>query len=194
VAKRAGYDEFVAARSARLLRVAYLLTRDWNAAEDLLQTALMKAWFAWSRLDDAPEAYVRKIIATTYVSWRRRRWISETAQATLPDLPADDGIGAIDDRHRLWAALGRLPARQRAVLVLRFYEDLTEAQAAAALGVSVGTVKSQASRALRRLRADVAFDATRDGGAPTCSGSAGSSGSAASPASAESPASPVEGK
>ena len=174
MAERAGYDEFVAARSPRLLRVAYLLTRDWDAAEDLLQTALMKAWFAWSRLDDEPEAYVRKIIATTYVSWRRRRWTGETVHATLPEPQAEDGTGAVDDRHRLWAALGRLPARQRAVLVLRFYEDLTETQVAAALGVSVGTVKSQSSRALQRLRADTAFDAARHGGTSASAASAAS--------------------
>jgi RNA polymerase sigma-70 factor (sigma-E family) len=167
VADKAGYDEFVAARSGRLLRVAYLLTRDWAAAEDLLQTALMKAWFAWSRLDQEPEAYVRKIIATTYISWRRRRWTTETVHAELPEPRTEDGTDAVDDRQRLWAALGGLPPRQRAVLVLRFYEDLTEQQTATALGVSVGTVKSQASRALQKLRADAAFGTTRDGGVAT---------------------------
>jgi RNA polymerase sigma-70 factor (sigma-E family) len=155
---RAGFDEFVAARSPRLLRVAYLLTRDWGEAEDLLQTALMKAWFAWGRLDHEPEAYVRRIIATTFISWRRRRWTSEVSHADLPERPAPDGTGVIDDRHGLWPALGRLPKRQRAVLVLRYFEDLTEAQVAAALGISVGTVKSQASRALAKLREDSSFD------------------------------------
>jgi len=154
VADRAGYEEFVAARSPRLLRVAFLLTRDWALAEDLLQTALMKAWFAWSRLDGEPEAYVRKIIATTYTSWRRRRWTGEVSHAEMPERAMPDGLAAVDDRFGLWPALGRLPKRQRAVLVLRFFEDLTEAQTAEALGISVGTVKSQASKALVKLRAD----------------------------------------
>jgi DNA-directed RNA polymerase specialized sigma24 family protein len=98
VADRAGYEEFVAARSPRLLRVAFLLTRDWALAEDLLQTALMKAWFAWSRLDGEPEAYVRKIIATTYTSWRRRRWTDEVSHAEMPDRVMPDGLAAVDDR------------------------------------------------------------------------------------------------
>ena len=163
MADRAGYDDFVAARSPRLLRVAFLLTRDWDEAEDLLQTALMKAWFAWPRLDGEPEAYVRKIIATTYVSWRRRFWTRELSRGEMPE-PAGPGTAAetdaVEDRHGLWPALGRLPARQRAVLVLRYFEDLTEAQVAATLGISVGTVKSQASRALARLRADANFGET----------------------------------
>jgi RNA polymerase sigma-70 factor (sigma-E family) len=154
VADRAGYEEFVAARSSRLLRVAYLLTRDWSLAEDLLQTALMKAWFAWSRLDGEPEAYVRKIIATTFTSWRRRRWTGEVSHAEMPERAVCDRMDAVDDRFGLWPALGRLPKRQRAVLVLRFFSDLTEAQTADALGVSVGTVKSQTSKALAKLRAD----------------------------------------
>jgi DNA-directed RNA polymerase specialized sigma24 family protein len=85
VADKSGYDEFVAARSPRLLRVAYLLTRDWGEAEDLLQTALMKAWFAWTRIDGEPDAYVRRIIATTFVSWRRRRWTGEISRGELPE-------------------------------------------------------------------------------------------------------------
>ena len=169
MAERVGYDEFVAARSPRLLRVAYLLTRDWSEAEDLLQTALMKAWFAWSRLSDEPEAYVRRIIATTYVSWRRRRWSGESVRAELPEPAAEDAAVAIVDRHGLWAALGRLPARQRAVLVLRFYEDLTEQQVAATLGVSIGTVKSQSARALQKLRTDTAFGAAGSDGVSTSS-------------------------
>lgn len=157
MADRAGFDNFVAARSPRLLRVAYLFTRDWSEAEDLLQTALVKAWFAWGRLDDQPEAYVRKIIATTFISWRRRRWNSEVSHADVPEQSVPDGTGAVEDRYGLWPALGRLPRRQRAVLVLRFFEDLTEAQVAAALGISIGTVKSQTSKALAKLRADTSL-------------------------------------
>src|SRR5690242_10177232 len=106
VIERSGYEEFVAARSPRLLRVAYLLTRDWALAEDLLQTALVKAWFAWPRLDDAPEAYIRRIIATTFTSWRRRRWIGELSHGVLPDAPGPDATAAVDERSGLWAALG----------------------------------------------------------------------------------------
>lgn len=162
------FDEFVVTRSARLLRTAYLLTRDWAEAEDLLQTALMKAWFVWARLDDQPEAYVRRVIATTFTSLRRRRWWSrEVVDGTIDDRAAPaqtgrdraipDGTAAVDDRFMLWPALGRLPARQRAVIVLRFFEDLTEAQVATALGIHVGTVKSQTSKALERLRAETGF-------------------------------------
>jgi RNA polymerase sigma-70 factor (sigma-E family) len=140
-----------------LLRVAYLLTRDWAEAEDLLQTALMKAWFAWGRLENEPEAYVRRIIATTFISWRRRKASTEISRAELPEQATADGTTAIDDRYGLWPALGRLPKRQRAVLVLRFFEDLTEQQVAAALGISIGTVKSQASKALAKLRTDSQF-------------------------------------
>ena len=166
MADKAGYDEFVAARSARLLRVAYLLTRDWDAAEDLLQTALMKAWFAWARLDGEPEAYVRKIIATTYVSWRRRFWTRELSHGEMPDrpAPATPATDAVEDRHGLWPALGRLPAGQRAVLVLRFFDDRSEQEVARIMHCSVGTVKSRTSRALAALRASgLALTEVHDG-------------------------------
>jgi RNA polymerase sigma-70 factor (sigma-E family) len=158
MADRAAFEGFVAARSPRLLRVCYLLTRDWAAAEDLLQTSLAKAWFAWDRIGDEPEAYVRAVIANTYASWWRRRWRGEVPTDAVPEVPADGGqrdlTGDVDERDELWAALGRLPRRQRAVVVLRFFEDLTERQTADALGISVGTVKSQTSRALATLRID----------------------------------------
>lgn len=149
------FDAFVVASSPRLLRTAYLLTHNWASAEDLLQSALAKSWFAWSRVDGNPEPYVRKIIVTTHSSWWRRRWHGETPSAALPDHGAvRDETRTVDDRRDLWTALGRLPARQRAVIVLRFYEDLTEAETADTLGVSVGTVKSQTAKALARLRVD----------------------------------------
>jgi RNA polymerase sigma-70 factor (sigma-E family) len=156
--ERPEFDSFVAQRSPRLLRVAFLLTRDWAGAEDLLQTALAKAWFAWSRIDGDPEAYIRRIIATTFTSWRRRRW-----QGEIPQDPPDrewtaDSSQRHADRDVLWRALGRLSARQRAVVVLRYFEDLTESQTAETLGVSVGTVKTRTSRALARLRSDPALD------------------------------------
>ena len=162
----ADFDEFVAARSSRLLRTAYLLTRDHALAEDLLQTALAKAWFSWSRIDD-PEPYVRKVLVNTYSSWWRRRWNGEHAYAEPPESDPGDGPGhRADESHDLWTAMGRLPRRQRAVVVLRYVEDLTEAETARILGISVGTVKSQTSKALAKLRVDPALgqDTTVDTG------------------------------
>ena len=154
MASRTEYDEFVVMRSPRLLRAAYLLTRDWAAAEDLLQTALAKAWFAWSRLDSQPEAYVRKIMFNTYASWWRRRSFGEHPTAEFGEHPAADRHAEVDARDEVWRALGRLPRRQRAVLVLRYFEDLSEAEIAETLGISAGTVKSQAAKALAKLRQD----------------------------------------
>ena len=134
--------------------MTYLLTRDWALAEDLLQTALAKSWFAWGRLGEDPEPYVRKVLVNTYASWWRRKWRGETPTKVLPDRAGPDRTHLVDERDELWQALGRLPRRQRAVLVLRFFEDLTEAQVADALDISVGTVKSQTSKALVRLRLD----------------------------------------
>jgi RNA polymerase sigma-70 factor (sigma-E family) len=149
-----GFSEFVATRSPRLLRTAYLLCRDWALAEDLLQTALARAWVAWRRINGDPEPYVRKIIANTYASWWRRRWTSEQPTDRLPEPRAGDPDphARVDDRDEVWQALGQLPKRQRAVLVLRYFEDMSEAEIAEALDCSVGTVKSQASRALAKLR------------------------------------------
>ncbi len=160
----ADFDAFVTASSPRLLRTAYLLTQNWASAEDLLQTSLAKSWFAWNRVDGNPEPYVRKIIVTTHASWWRRRWHGELPSADLPDQHAvRDATREADARADLWVALGRLPARQRAVIVLRFYEDLTEAETAHALGVSVGTVKSQTSKALARLRVDASLTPALNG-------------------------------
>ena len=156
---RESFDDFVATRSNRLLRTAYLLTHDRALAEDLVQTSLAKAWFSWGRIEGRPEAYVRRIMVNTYSSWWRRRWNGEEATADLPERGAGQGFRPgedvrVDDRTDLWRALARLPRRQRAVVVLRFYEDLSEAETAEIMQCSVGTVKSQASRALARLRVD----------------------------------------
>ncbi len=150
------FDEFVTARSTRLLRTAYLLTRDHALAEDLLQTSLTKAWFAWSRIESDPEPYVRKILVNTYASWWRRKWNGEQAHAEPPEPEPTPGTDP-DQQQDLWTAMGRLPRRQRAVIVLRFVEDLTEAETARLLGVSTGTVKSQTSKALAKLRIDPAL-------------------------------------
>jgi RNA polymerase sigma-70 factor (sigma-E family) len=150
-----GFDEFVVAASPRLLRSAFLLTHDWAAAEDLLQTALAKAWFAWDRMRGNPEPYVRRIMYHTYVSLWRRRSFGEHPTHPLPDRARpDDASVELDERDEVWRALGRLPRRQRAVLVLRYFEDLSEAETAHILEISVGTVKSQTAKGLARLRLD----------------------------------------
>ena len=150
----ATFDDFVAARSRALLRTAYLLTHDHALAEDLLQTSLAKAWFAWKRIDGNPEPYVRRILVNTYASWWRRKWNGEHPTDELPERVTDESGSEPTD---LWRAMERLPRRQRAVVVLRYFEDLTEAQAAEVLGCSVGTVKSQCSKALAKLRIDPAL-------------------------------------
>jgi RNA polymerase sigma-70 factor (sigma-E family) len=145
--------EFVAARGAALSRAAFLLTGSHQAAEDLVQdtyVVLVKRWQKHGTVD--PEAYVRRIMYSRFVDgWRRRR-LRELPWASPPDRPVVDEIGAVTDRLTLQDALARLTAKQRAVLVLRFYEDLTEVQTAAALGLSPSTVKSHARAALQRLR------------------------------------------
>ncbi|MBF9127778.1 SigE family RNA polymerase sigma factor [Plantactinospora sp. S1510] len=148
------FREFVAARSAALLRTAYLLAGDWATAEDLLQTALTKTYLAWKRLGEieAVEPYARRVLINTATSWWRRRWHGERPTEVLPERPAPDQIEEQLERDRLWRHVRTLPVRQRAVLVLRFYEDMSEAQTAALLDISPGTVKSQTSRALTTLR------------------------------------------
>lgn len=165
VAAEVDFDEFVVARSRALLRTAYLLTHDHALAEDLLQTALSKAWFAWGRIDGNPEPYVRRILVNTFASWWRRRWHGEVPTEELPEHAA--APSGVETHGDLWVAMARLPRRQRAVVVLRYFEDLTEAETAATLGCSVGTVKSQASKALAKLRIDPALadDHTPDHGA-----------------------------
>jgi RNA polymerase sigma-70 factor (sigma-E family) len=163
MADRSGFDEFVATRSPALLRTAYLLTGDHGLAEDLLQTALAKCWFAWGRIDGPPEPYVRRALATTYATWWRRRWRAEWPTGELPDRGDPAATAPVDDRDALWRALGALPRRQRAVVVLRYYEDLSEADTASALGISTGTVKSQAAKALAALRRDAALAGTIGG-------------------------------
>ncbi|QNN54302.1 SigE family RNA polymerase sigma factor [Nocardioides mesophilus] len=152
--ERPDFDGFVVARSGRLLRTAYLLTGEHALAEDLLQTALAKAWFGWSRIDGDPEPYVRKILVNTYASWWRRKWRGEHPTEELPESGHTGHQDASDTNQDLWTALGRLPRRQRAVVVLRYFEDLTETETARLLDCSVGTVKSQASKALAKLRVD----------------------------------------
>jgi RNA polymerase sigma-70 factor (sigma-E family) len=157
---RLSFDNFVLGCTDRLLRTAYLLTRDHALAEDLLQTALTKAWTAWHRIETDPEPYVRKILVNTYATWWRRKWTGERPTETLPETAGTNEIDSHAERRDLWSALGRLPRRQRAAVVLRYYEGLSEAETADVLGCTVGTVKSTTSRALAKLRIDPALNRT----------------------------------
>jgi RNA polymerase sigma-70 factor (sigma-E family) len=151
------FREFVVRQWEPLSRTAYLLTRDRGLAEDLVQAALEKTHRHWRRIEraDSPEVYTRRVMINTAISWRRRRrW------AEVPLLPSDEGrpggqadrYGQVDNREVLLRALRRLPPRTQAILVLRYFEDRSEAEIARVLGCSPGSVKSQASRGLARLR------------------------------------------
>jgi len=148
--RRVDFDEFVRARVAALGRIAYLLTGDRHQAEDLVQVTLERCAVHWHRLDD-PDAYARRVLYSRAVSWWRRRRRGEVLTDRPPE-PAAGPVGDLDLRVVLQRALARLTPRQRAVLVLRFYEDHTERETARLLDVTVGTVKSQTRHALRRLR------------------------------------------
>ncbi len=144
------FRSFVAARTPALSRTAYLLTGDAHLAEDLVQTALFKAARSWHRIQGDPEPYVRRILYTQNVSWWRKRRPTETALGGY-DAPQPTS-GDPELRLTLEEALARLTSRQRTVLVLRYFEDLTEMQTGRALGISAGTVKSTTRQAFARLR------------------------------------------
>lgn len=154
----AEFRVFMAARWPALVRTAYLLTGDRHHAEDLAQTALEKAAVHWDRVCavDEPDAYVRRILVNAHLSWFRRRRVAEVSSPDVPEPRAReveaDAATRVAQRAEILAALASLPRRQRAVVVLRYWEDMTEAQTAALLGCSVGTVRSQAHRALQKLR------------------------------------------
>jgi RNA polymerase sigma-70 factor (sigma-E family) len=141
-------------RSASLFRTAYLVVGDHQLAQDLLQESLIKTYIAWPRLRDVgkAEAYARKAIVTTAISWRRRRSFHERPTDPLPDTAVPDPGEAVTTHASMVAQLRTLPPRQRAAIVLRYYEDLSEAQTAEVMGCSVGAVKSQVSTGLSRLR------------------------------------------
>jgi RNA polymerase sigma-70 factor (sigma-E family) len=164
------FAQFIRAREQSLQRTAWLLTGDWGLAEDLVQTALARSWPRWDRINrrDDPEVYVRRVMVNTWFTWSRRRWRTEkaapgadVAQAAAGLLTADRSAAGADvasevaTRMALRDALATLNSRQRAVLVLRVYDDLPEAQVAQILNCSVGTVKSAQSRALARLREEL---------------------------------------
>jgi RNA polymerase sigma-70 factor (sigma-E family) len=153
------FEQFVAQRSADLMRLAVLLAADRGHAEDLVQTALVKAYRRWGRIEgDDPYPYVRRVLVTSAASWRRRRTTQEIVDLPAHDPAGPDATDDIADRHRLSEALEVLPPRMRAVLVLRYAEDLSEAATAEALGIAVSTVRSQTVRGLARLRVVLADD------------------------------------
>ena len=164
----AEFSEYMAARQPSLLRTAYLLTGDRHTAEDLVQTALAKLYLSWDKVQrrELVDGYVRRILVNEHNSLWRRPWKKrETTTSELPDLPAephsaDSFSGSYDPD--LWALVQSLPRKQRAAVVLRYYEELSEAETAAVLGVSVGTVKSQTSRALATLRTRVGDTSSLD--------------------------------
>lgn len=152
---RAEFAQFVAGRAGALQRAAYLMVGDVGLAQDLVQEALTKTYGAWPRLRDPgnAEAYTRRVITNTAISWfRRKGWHGERPTAELPERAVGGHADSVTDRATLLEALEQLPPRQRIAIVLRYFEDLTEAQTAAAMGCAVGTVKSQVSAGLSRLR------------------------------------------
>ncbi len=149
------FADFVRSRSGAMLRAAWLLTGgDWALAEDLVQTALGEVWRRWGRVAGmaAPDAYAHKVMLNTCLRWRGRRWTGEIASAFLPESAAGDGFHQVEMREALVRALRELSMRQRAVIMLRYFEDRSEAETADIMGCSVGTVKSQAAKAMAKLR------------------------------------------
>ena len=162
----AEFSAYMEARQASLLRTAYLISGDRHTAEDLVQTALAKLYLAWDRVEDrgSLDGYVRRVIVNENNSlWRRPFKRREHATDQLPERAAPTSPGGRDDA--LWELVQTLPKKQRAAVVLRYYEELSEAETAEVLGVSVGTVKSQTSRALAALRSrtgDLAGSTTQE--------------------------------
>jgi RNA polymerase sigma-70 factor (sigma-E family) len=152
-ARDAAFVEFVAARYTHLCRTAFLLCGDWGYAEDIVQVTLARVFRTTRRGGvEHLDAYTRAALLNTATSWWRRRWRGETPSDAPPEQAAPAAYEQVELRAALLDALGRLPAPQRAVLVLRYFEDMTEAETAAVLGCSVGTVKSRTARALHRMR------------------------------------------
>jgi RNA polymerase sigma-70 factor (sigma-E family) len=151
-----GFCDYVTSRSGSLLRMALLLTRNLADAEDLVQAALAKTYQAWDRIEDrnALDGYVRRAMVNTHISWWRRRRLEEYPTDEVPDQAVADHAGDIELSDPLRRALDRLPSRMRAAVVLRYCEDMSEAEVAQALGISQGTVKSTVSRAVAKLRID----------------------------------------
>ena len=156
-AEAEGFAQFIEVRQRALQRTAWLLTGDWALAEDLVQTALVRSWPRWERIRrrDDPEIYVRRVMVNTWASWSRRRWRGERPSGAVPDSRAPGDVATeVAVRMAVRSALASLTDRQRAVLVLRVFDDLSEAQVAQVLDCAVGTVKSTMARAVAILRQD----------------------------------------
>jgi RNA polymerase sigma-70 factor (sigma-E family) len=149
-----GFRAFVTSQWGPLTRTAFLLTGDRGMAEDLVQSALEKAHRRWDHIQrrDAPEVYVHRVMVNTVISWRRRRRVAEVELSRVDPTAAPDEYDRVDSRQQILRALRRLPPRTRVILVLRYFEDRSEADVAGILGCSIGSVKSQSSRGLAQLR------------------------------------------
>jgi RNA polymerase sigma-70 factor (sigma-E family) len=161
VGDRVAFGDYVRARGGALLRAAQALTGNRADAEDLVQATLVKTYQSWNKITDpaALDTYVRRVMINTHISgWRRRR-IDEYPTDELPDSPADDQTPDSDMHELVQRAVDRLPRRMRAAVMLRYYDDMSEPEVAAALGVSVGTVKSTVARAVAKLREDAELGA-----------------------------------
>ena len=171
VGDRVAFGEYVRARSGALLRAAQAMTGNRADAEDLLQATLVKAYQSWEKIADpaALDTYVRRVMVNTHISgWRRQR-VDEYPTDELPDSPATDVTGDSDLHDVVQRAVDRLPRQMRAAVMLRYFNDMTEPEVAAALGVSVGTVKSTVARAVAKLRKDAELGADAEIGQRTSS-------------------------
>jgi RNA polymerase sigma-70 factor (sigma-E family) len=164
----AAFRDYVLTRGTSLLRMATMLTGNRADGEDLVQAALAKTYLAWSKINDhaALDAYVRRAIVNTHISWWRRRRLEEFPTDELPDQVVADPARESDIAEVVRHALDRLPQRMRAAVMLRYFEDMTEPEIAATLGISLGTVKSTVSRAVARLRVDAELGEDSGGLAP----------------------------
>jgi RNA polymerase sigma-70 factor (sigma-E family) len=156
VGNRVGFGEYVRSRGGALLRAAQALTGNRADAEDLVQATLVKTYQSWDNVADpaALDTYVRRVMVNTHISgWRRRR-VDEYPTDQVPDSVAADRTGDSDLQELVQRAVDRLPSRMRAAVMLRFFDDMSEPEVAAMLGVSVGTVKSTVARAVAKLRED----------------------------------------
>jgi RNA polymerase sigma-70 factor (sigma-E family) len=160
-ADRVAFGEYVRSRGHVLLRAAQAMTGNRADAEDLVQATLFKAYQSWDRIADpgALDAFVRRVMVNTHISARRRRRVDEYPTDELPDSPVADQTGDADMRDVVQRALDRLPRQMRRAVMLRFYDDMTEPEVAAALGVTLGTVKSTVARAVAKLRQDTELGA-----------------------------------
>ena len=149
------FDEYLLASLPGLLRYAVMLTGDAHLAEDVVQDTMVRVHTHWRRVQaaDSPDRYVRRMVTNTYLSWRRGGWFRRAVtMPVVPELRVPDGTDEVTVRHEMWERLAGLPGRQRAALVLRYYEDLPDADIADALDCAAGTVRSLISRGLESLR------------------------------------------